>query len=192
MMGAMKSKAHKETEVRFLEINKDSLVKNLKALGAADKGESMLEEVIIYDKDLKWLDERRFIRLRKSGDSTTLTFKHHTAMDKGEAVEIELEISDLEAAVSLFEAVGFVAYRRQQKKRHTLELDGVTFDIDTWPRIPTYIELEGESLEALKKAAKTIGLDWSRAVFKDARSVIEEVYHIPVSKMRWFTFDRFE
>ncbi len=188
----MASHSQKETEVKFLEIDKDSLVKKLVALGAKDKGEVMLEEVIIYDKDLKWLEEKKIVRLRKSGDTIYMTFKHHNAMDKGESVEIELEISDLEAAASLFDAIGFVVYRRQQKKRHTLEWDGVTFDIDTWPRVPAYIEIEGKSLEALKKAATAIGLDWSKAVLKDARSVLEEVYHIPMGTMRWFTFDRFE
>lgn len=188
----MKKQANKETEVRFLEINKDALIKKLTALGAVDKGEVMLEEVIIYDKDLKYLESRQIIRLRKNGDKIELTYKHHNGMDKGEAVEIELEVNDLNAAVSFFEAIGFVAYRRQQKKRHSFELNGVKFDIDTWPRIPTYIELEGESLEQLKGAAKSIGLDWSKVIFLDARAVIEDVYNIPVGKMRWFTFERFE
>lgn len=186
------AKAFKETEVRFLEIDKEALIKKLLMLGAADNGETMLEEAIIYDKGLKWLNERRFIRLRKKGDEIKLTYKHHNAMDKGEAVEIELEIDDLETAVSFFEEIGFTAYRRQQKKRHALEWKGVKFDIDTWPRIPAYVELEGRSLDELKKAAAAVGFDWSKAVFKDARSVIEEVYRIPVGKMKWFTFERFE
>jgi hypothetical protein len=54
------------------------------------------------------------------------------------------------------------------------------------------VELEGESLEDLKKAAASVGLDWSKMTFKDARAVIEDVYNIPVGKMRWFTFERFE
>ncbi len=112
-----------ETEVRFLEIDKDALIKKLIELGAVDKGEVMLEEVIIYDKDLKWLDERRFIRVRKCGDTIKLTYKHHGDLDKnsGVAHEIEQEITDLEKDVQLFEAVGLTPYRRQQKKRHTLE-----------------------------------------------------------------------
>jgi adenylate cyclase class 2 len=188
----MKKQTNKETEVRFLEIDKDALIKKLTALGAVDKGEVVLEEVIIYDKDLKWLDSRQIIRLRKNRDKIELTYKHHNGMDKGEAVEIELEVNDLATGVSFLEKIGFVAYRRQEKRRHTLELDGVTFDIDTWPRIPAYVELEGESLEDLKKAAASVGLDWSKMTFKDARAVIEDVYNIPVGKMRWFTFDRFE
>ena len=58
---------NKEIECRFLEIDKKDLIKRLKKLGAKDKGEVLLEETIIYDKDLKWRNENRFVRLRKSG-----------------------------------------------------------------------------------------------------------------------------
>lgn len=183
-----------EIEVRFLEIDKAALVARLKKLGAKDLGENLLEETIIYDKDLKWQknDSHRFIRIRKNGDDVKLTYKEHTDKSKGEAKEIELTIDDLESAVAFVEALGFVAFRRQQKKRHTLKLGDVIFDIDTWPRIPTYAELEGPSLQALQKAAETVGFEWRKAVYEDARSVIENVYKVPVGKMHWFTFERFE
>ena len=183
-----------ETEVRFLEIDKEALLAKLRSLGAHDEGEALLSETIIYDKDLEWpkSDTGKLIRIRKNGPKTELAFKHHERMGKGQAVEIQLEASDADAAISLFEEIGFVAYRRQEKMRHSLKLGDVTFDIDTWPRLPAYVELEGPSLEALEKAAATVGLDWSKAVYKNARWIIENVYHIPVGKMRWFTFDRFE
>ena len=71
-------------------------------------------------------------------------------------------------------------------------MDDVIVDIDTWPKIPTYVELEGPSENALKSAAARVGFDWKDAVFENARIVIEERYHIPVGSMKWFTFDRFE
>jgi hypothetical protein len=45
----------REIEVRFLDIDKEHFIRKLKELGAVDKGEAMLEEVIVYDKDLTWL-----------------------------------------------------------------------------------------------------------------------------------------
>lgn len=183
---------NKEIECRFLEIDKEKLVTKLISLGAEDKGEVMLEETIIYDEKLDWLNQRKFVRLRKTGDKIKLTYKEHTHIAVDGAVEIELDISDMKKAESIFERIGLVAYRHQQKKRHTLILGGVTFDIDTWPRIPTYVELEGMSEEELKKAAELVGFDWKNVEFRDARRVIEDVYNIPVGKMRWFTFDRFE
>jgi adenylate cyclase class 2 len=68
----------------------------------------------------------------------------------------------------------------------------VVADIDTWPRIPTYIELEGPTEESLKQVATKLNLDWRNVVLENARLVIENRYHIPVGNMKWFTFDKFE
>ncbi len=182
----------KETEVRFLEIDKNRLISRLIQLGARDAGEAMLEEVIIYDKELSWLNEKRFVRLRKKNGTTVLTYKEHSADPRDGAHELEVEVSDLETATALLEKIGMAPYRRQQKKRHTLHLVDVTFDIDTWPRVPAYVEIEGPSIERLKEAAGMAGLDWENVVYEDAKSVIENRYKIPVGTMRWFTFDRFE
>lgn len=181
-----------EIECRFLEIDKESLVKKLLELGAHDEGETMLEEIIIYDKEGKWKDSNKFIRLRRIGNKIKLSYKEHRSHTVDGVDEIEFEVDDFKKPELLFEKLGLVAYRHQQKKRHTLQLNDVTFDIDTWPRIPAYVELEGDSEEALKKAALTVGFDWNKAVFHDAAWVIENNYKIPVRSMKWFTFDRFE
>lgn len=183
---------HREIEARFLEIDKGALVKKLEALGAKDLGETLLEEIIFYGPQAEWLHERRFARLRKSGNKATLTYKHHDRIAADGAEEIELEVSDIKKAEAFLAKIGFPPYRRQEKKRHKLQLDGITIDIDTWPRIPTYVELEGQSEEALKDVARKLGFDWASAIFHDARYIIENHYHIPVGTMRWFTFDRFE
>jgi adenylate cyclase class 2 len=182
----------KEIECRFLEINKIDLVAKLLSLGAHDEGEKMLEETIIYDRDLIWKESNKFIRLRKVGDKIKLTYKEHTSQTIDGANEIEFGVDDFKKPELLFEQLGFKPYRHQQKKRHTLVLNGVTFDIDTWPQIPTYVEIEGESEEAVRNAAEAVGYDWSKAEFHDAAWVIENKYKIPVRSMTWFTFDRFE
>ncbi len=178
--------------MRFLEIHKPDLISRLAGLGALDLGETVLEEIIIYDPKLEWLRERRFVRLRKSGEKTKITYKEHRELSVDGAHEIEFEIGDLEKAATLFEKIGLFPYRRQQKKRHSFELGEIMVDIDTWPKIPSYVELEGPSEEILKKAALNLGFDWQYAVFDDAKTIIEKRYKIPIGTMRWFTFERFE
>ncbi len=181
-----------EIECRFLEINKEELIKKLLVLGAQDHGETMLDETIFYDPELTWRDEQRLLRLRKVGDKTILAYKEHKNWTVDGTYEIEFEVPDFEKAKLLFEKIGLTPFRHQQKKRHTFELGEVTFDIDTWPRIPAFVELEGKSEEELKKAAELVGLDWKNVNVHDARWVIENVYNIPVGTLRWFTFDRYE
>jgi adenylate cyclase class 2 len=185
--------SNREIEVRFLEINEGALIKTLIELGASDHGEDFLEEVIFYDKALRWRDEEgKFVRLRQNNRGTFLSYKHHQENTADGTEEIELKVDDFQKAEALLERMGLVAYRHQQKKRHSFELDGVIADIDTWPKIPTYVELEGPSEDALKQVAAKLGFDWKDVVFENARIVIENRYHIPVGNMTWFTFERFE
>lgn len=181
-----------EIECRFLEIDKEAIKKKLIEIGAVDKGEVMLEETVIYNADASWRKDNRFIRIRKSGDVVTLSYKEYRAHTVDGTLEIELHVDDYDKTAQFLEATGLKVYRQQQKKRHTFELGDVTFDIDTWPRIPPYIEIESDSEDKIKQAAESIGLDYSKAVFENAGAVIEGVYKIPVKSMRWFTFDRFE
>lgn len=185
-------KSNIETEVRFLNIDKKLIIKKLQDLHALDKGEVLLSEVIFYDKQLSWKNENRLVRLRKNGSKNLLAYKQHAEQRIDGTIETEFSISDAESAYQFLEHIGLVAFRIQEKKRHTFELNNVTIDIDTWPKIPTYVELEGESEEELKSLARLLNLDWSTAIFEDARTVIEKYYNIPVGKLRVFTFEKIE
>ena len=188
----MKYMNTQEIECRFLEIDKEALINKLLSLGAKDGGEEMLEEIIIYDSELKWRDEGKFVRIRRVGNKTKLSYKEHSSHTVDGTYEIEFGIDDYKKAELFFEKIGLKPTRHQQKLRHTLKLNSVTFDIDTWPKIPTYVEIEGESEEELKKAVALIGYNWKDAEFHNARWVIENKYNVPVGKLRWFTFDRYE
>jgi len=181
----------KEIECKFLEIDKNVLIKKLVELGAEDKGEFLLDQTIIYDPELKWKGENKSVRLRRYGNITKLTYKEKPDNTIDGAREIEFEIEDYEKARDLFEKIGFIPFRREQKKRHTFVYKNVTVDIDTWPKVPTYVELEGESEGALKAVAVELGFDWKNVVFDHAGTILEK-YGIPVANLRYFTFDRYE
>lgn len=191
-LGGIITTMNKEIEARFLDIDKEELIKKLVALGAVDKGNVLLSEVIFYDADNTWPDEGRLVRIRSRGTTTNLTCKHHTERTIDGAREIEFAVPDANLAQQFLENIGLVVARHQEKWRHTFTLDGVTIDIDTWPRVPTYVELEGLSEEDIKAVARSLGFNWQDAVFDDARAIIQNRYDIPVGTMRWFTFDRFE
>ncbi len=184
---------HHEIEVRFLEIDKDQLIQKLTKLGATDLGEEFLKETIFYDKDLNWKNGgKKIVRVRSNSKNSKVTYKHHFEDSATGTIEYEFTVEDPEIAHLFLEAVGLVAFRNQEKKRHTFQLDDVTFDIDTWPKIPTYVELEGPTEESLKEMAKKLDLNWDEVTFENPRTVIEKYYNIPVGHMKYFTFDRFE
>jgi adenylate cyclase class 2 len=182
---------HQEIEVRFLEVNKPALIQKLLELGAEDFGEELLDEIIFYDIENTWQSQHKLVRLRKISKGILLSYKQHHQETVDGTEEIEITVSDIAAAKNFLLALGIVyAKRYQQKKRHKLVLDGVTIDFDTWPQIPTYVELEGPSEHHLKVLAAQIGLDWSTAIFASAKGVIENNYHIPVTSLEYFTFEK--
>ena len=181
-----------EIECRFLEIDKETLIQKLIALGAINKGEVILEEIIIYDSAEEWKNENKFIRLRKAGDTAKVAYKEYKSQSIDGAYEIEFGIEDYDKAILFFERIGLKPFRYQQKRRHTFELNEVVFDIDTWPNIPPYLEIEGNSEQALKDATIAIGYNWDNAIFNNARWILETKYNIPIRSLRYFTFDRYE
>lgn len=179
---------HKEIEVRFLKTTPKQLAEKLEKFHAVDKGEMLLEEVIFYDQDQKWKDEHKFVRIRKSGDTVTMTYKHNTGQTIDSMEEIEVEIDDFDDGIQIIEATGLQIVRRQQKRRHTFIFGEVTLDFDTWPGLPTYLELEGPNEKNLQAAVSSLGLDWKDVVTLDARSIIEQIYGVPVRDMKELVF----
>lgn len=183
---------NKEIEARFLDVNKEELIRKLQEMDATDKGESLLSEIIFYDGENKWPSEGRFVRIRSSKNGTTVTYKHNQAQTIDSATEVEFSTSEPRQVENFLEHIGLTAFRHQEKKRHTFIKHGVTIDIDTWPNIPTYVEFEGPSEKDIEAVAKMSGFTWADAVFDDARKIIESRYNIPVGTYKWFTFDKCE
>lgn len=174
----------KEIETRFLEVDKKALVKKLLALGAEDKGEELLEETIFHAADGSW--QYKFIRLRKKGNKTHLTYKTNPKQKINSALEIDFEVSDHDKCADFFKQLGLAENRRLEKYRHTLKLGKVTVDIDTWPKVPTYAEFEGPSVAAIKKVTDKLGLDWKKKFDGDAREVFKH-YGYDMNKLAVIT-----
>jgi adenylate cyclase class 2 len=184
--------SQKEFEVRFLEIDIQAIKKKLFDLGAKDQGEVLLHETIFYDQDLSWVDNHQLLRVREDGKKVLVTYKHQKQGLTMGATEIEFHAGDAAQVIALFTAIGLRPYRHQEKRRHTFTLGEVVLDIDIWPKVPPYIEIEALSEAPIKKVAAQLGLDYALAVLESPRVVLEKKYHIPLSKLRYFTFDRME
>lgn len=75
--------------------------------------------------------------------------------------EIEVAVSDFNLADQFLKEVGFVEKFYEENNRECYLLDNVEIDIDTWPMILSYVELEGNSWEVVEDVAKKLGFDWA-------------------------------
>lgn len=89
-------------------------------------------------------------------------------------------------------AIGLTFIRQQQKKWHDFLLDNCEVSIDEYPTCAPYVEIEGPSEEALKSAARKLGLDWNEVYLKNALHLLIEKRGLVAEGLKTLTFDRIE
>lgn len=153
-----------EIEAKFLRVNHDEVRAKLVELGAqCEKPMRQMLRVTIGSDYMR--SKRGYVRVRDEGDKITVTYKQFDEQSVDGAKEIEFEVSDFEAAVAMFEAVGLPYESFQESRRETWRLDDVEIMLDEWPWLDTYIEIEGMSEAHIQDVAKKLGLKWEDAVF---------------------------
>lgn len=103
---------------------------------------------------------KKWIRVRQTNDKTTIAVKHILAPNETniqQMLETEIEVSNISEANNLLESLGFAYKSYQEKERITYILDEYELDIDTWPGIPTYVEVEGKSESDLENILNKLG-----------------------------------
>ena len=67
-------------------------------------------------------------------------------------------------------------------------LNDVEIDIDTWPMIPSYMELEGPSVEKVKEVEELLGVDKSKITTLYADEIAKEIYNIDILAIKELKF----
>lgn len=122
-------------------------------------------------------NSKKWIRLRQSNDKTTIAVKHilaNNGTNLQQMQETEIEVPSIKEANTLLEALGYAHKSYQEKERITYILDGYELDIDTWPDIPTYMEVEGKDSEDLEIILNKLGYSMADAVSCTADQVYEK------------------
>lgn len=188
----MSIRSTREIEARFLDINVPALQSKLLDLGAKDLGEELYTERT-FDFDANDLSgNTRFVRIRATSKGITLCYKHRQQDAVDGTEEIEFGVDNLELATLFVQRLGLTLAREQEQKRHSFLLGDVSFDFNTWPTAPTFVEVEGASEEAVRAGAEKVGLNWENAVFENALRVLVDRFNIPVDTYKTFTFERIE
>ena len=175
-----------EYEVRVLEINKEEIQSKLKQLNAV-----LIEDVFQkrYVYDFKPAIPSKWIRLRTNGTKSTLTIKNIESSNIDGTKETEIIVSDFDATNEILKELGYNPRGIQENKRIKYDLNGVEVDIDTWPKIPTYIEIEGTSEEKVYNTLKLLGIPKEKATTLDVQTIYKEIYSIDIYKEPNLSFE---
>lgn len=120
---------------------------------------------------------KKWIRVRQTNDKTTIAVKHILAKNETnlqQMLETEIEVSNIKEANNLLEALGYSYKSYQEKERTTYLFQGHEIDIDTWPGIPTYFEVEGNSEKDLEEVLNKLGYSLSESVSCTADEIYEK------------------
>lgn len=177
-----------EYEARVLEIDVPNFIKKLEKLGAVKKWERLQKR---YTYDFTPKKDNSWVRLRTNGVETTLTIKNVVDKnDVGGTKELEVIVSDFEKTNEILEKLGYKHRNYQENKRIRYMLGNVEIDIDTWPLIPTYVEIEGKNREDVVTILKKLGYFGSNKVTTlDVTSIYNDIYNIDVLNIKELYFD---
>ena len=147
-----------EYEAKVLDIDPQSIADRIVHCGGQDLGERLLRRFVY---DLTPAQDNKWIRLRDNGTETTLTVKEikHDGIDGTH--ELEITVDDFNTTNTILEQLGFHAKAYQENRRRSFILGAARLEIDTWPRIPPYLEIEAASKEQVIAIASQLGFEES-------------------------------
>ena len=151
-----------EQEAKFYIRDLAALEERLDALGATRIQPRTLEKNLRFDTPDRRLSAcYQALRLRQDR-VCRLTFKD--ASDPLAQVsarrELEVEVSDLETAAAILNALGFEICVRYEKYRAAYRMGEVEVSLDEMP-FGDFCEIEGPNPASIEQAAEMLGLDWN-------------------------------
>ncbi len=174
-----------EFEVKILEIDVDEIVAKLAELDAKKIGEKK-QRRFVYDLVPK--KENSWIRLRTDGQTTTMALKEIQNDKIDGTKEIEILVDDFDKVKFFLEKLGYKHKSYQENKRTSYVLEGVEIEIDLWPLIPPYMEIEGRSVDEVQRIVKLLGFELLQTTSMSVIDVYKK-YDIDISAIKELKFE---
>lgn len=145
-----------ENEGRVLGIEVEKVVSNLEKVGAKYKF-SAFQKRYVYD--FHPAVKGRWIRLRSNGTKTTLTIKEINDNSVSGTRELEIGVSDFEKTNEFLQQLGYEPRSYQENFRIEFHGEGYVADIDYWPGLGEYLEIEAKTDSSVYQIFSLLGFD---------------------------------
>ena len=128
-----------EYEVKILDIDINNIKAKLDNLWAKYIWENLQKR---YVYDFNPINNNKWIRLRQVWEKVELTIKEITDDSITWTKELEVNVGDFELTNNILKELWYIPKAYQENKRISYMLDWVNIEIDFWPLIPPYLEIE--------------------------------------------------
>jgi len=165
-----------EIELKILNIDPKAIAAKLKKIGAKKLSDHLVVEKLYDFPNGRLEKSRQVCRLRTRGKKLVeFTYKRFIAADANisEREEIETTVGDFENAEKILLALGMKVIKYREKKRISFYLGKVHFEIDKFPTIPAYLEIEGSRGDIIKMV-KALGYTMADTTSKVAAEVLKD------------------
>ncbi len=178
-----------EIETKVLEVDVEEVKQKLKEFGAKEIRNDTLyvdwfgPKGLTHDGDDPW-----YLRVRTySNGKVEVTYKDEPKLIDNfrHGSEINVFVDDHDKTKMLFEAVGLENYAHQEKKRISWVLGDIQFDLDTYPGMPTFLEIEVKNAEDIKKMLQQLNLENHETWNDGERTLIKKKYGLDWFNMRF-------
>ena len=175
-----------ENEIKILGIDVSDITARLGESGFEVSRELFFRRVIynvIPQNPNEW------IRLRTDGEYTTLTYKKFLGDLIDGVEEVEVEVASFDQFRILLGRAGLKEKSYQENRRVLFRssTNPLEVSIDFWPKIPPYLEIEGESPTAVEAAVTGFKLEQHERTSATTEAVYSR-YGIDLASIRVLTF----
>ena len=153
-----------EIELKFLNIDVENTKEKLTELNAKIVYDEIIESFPFLADGFDWRDSnKKFLRIRKiNDDNIIMTYKSPARKSNMTSKEeIEIKVDNYKNAISILEHLGFKKWKKLTKHRIHYELWDIHFELDTVNNIPTYLEIETQSENAMLDICNKLELNIS-------------------------------
>ena len=169
---------HMETEIeaKFLDIDPEEMRERLRNLGAELIHPEVLMKRKVFDHPTN--KQGDWLRVRDEGGKITMSYKKVIDRTVHGTKEINIEVSHFDNACAILAAAQLRLGSYQETRREKWILDGAEVTLDTWPWIPTFVEIEASSETQLRSVAKKLALDWDKALYGSVEPAYQKYYDV--------------
>lgn len=168
-----------EIEAKWLNIDIEEFRNILKSAGAELITAERLMIRQTYDFPDKSLNSiGGWVRVRNEGGKITMSYKQLNDRTLHGTKEITVIVDDYDATCNFLESIGLVMKSVQETKRESWMMNGCEIELDTWPWIPSFVEIEAPDEASLRETAEILGLNYSTALHGSVEPAYQDVYDV--------------